>query len=435
IYMQLPYSEALRKRAAYVNVTRSRDAVLRDYEVWHPRGDWAVPSMAALLAAQVTHARFTTFPQRIRVNWHANHRLPWVSAVDLLPDEHTPCIEYEKDKKLPDLKGKIVLVGYDAEGINDIKPTPIDDRMPGVELHAEAVQNLIDGAWIRMPGDGFKYALSAILIALIGFSFWRGESVRDIDAVFTVTNVLLTASAIMSLSFTTYFTDVFTSIATSLTFFSLCRAYLTGMKGRALGSDYHVSELGKHGRLHVVLLLLRVSFGSDAGAIGRTSGAQRYWEKSEYRRRIRRVLYAHGYAKIHEGLIERKTFLASDFRDVILMICDAPTVEELRWEILHDLKLIKDELVKVADENRLDQVITASGVYVDLSGMDPEVRALTLQQTLGKLLLLPVTTSLRGFIAADVDCLPRYIQPKSNETSPDESQPSGEQPCPAPSES
>jgi hypothetical protein len=308
--------------------------------------------------------------------------------------------------------------------------------MPGVELHAEAVQNLIDSTWIRMPDDGFKYALSAFLITLIGFSFWRGESVRDIDAVFTVTNVLLTASAILSLSFTTYFTDVFTSIATSLTFFSLCRAYLTGMKGRALGSDDHVSELGKHGRLHVVLLVLRVSLGSDGGANGRNAGAQRYWETSDYRRRIRRVLYAHGYAKIHEGLIERKTFLASDFRDLILMICDAPSVEELRWEILHDLKLINDELVKVADANRLEQVVTAGGVYVDLSGMDPQVRSLTLQQTLGKLLLLPVTTSLHRFMAADVDCLPRYIQPKSEEASPDNSPPSsGEQPCATPSES
>jgi adenylate cyclase len=431
IDMQLPYSEALRKRAGSVNITRSHDAVLRDYDVWHTRGDWAVPSMAALLAAQVTHARFTTFPQSIRVNWHANHRLPWVSAVDLLPDEHTPCLA--KGQKLPDLKGKIVLVGYVAEGINDIKPTPIDDQMPGVEIHAEAVQNLIDGMWIRMPDDGFKYALSAILIALIGFSFWRGDSVRDIDAVFTVTNVLLTASAIVSLSFTTYFTDVFTSIATSLTFFSLCRAYLTGMKGRALGSDDHVSELGEHGRLHVVLLLLRVSVGSDGEAIGGTSGKQRDWEKSEYRRRIRRVLYAHGYAKIHEGLIERKTFLASDFRDVILMICDAPSVEELRWEIQHDLKLIDVELSKIADADQMEQIMTANAAYVDLSDLDDQTRAISLQNTLGKVLQMPAATSLRAFVAADVDCLSRYVYP--NEHISQTASSSEEPPCAMPSES
>jgi CHASE2 domain-containing sensor protein len=430
IDMQLPYGEAMQERAASADIARAGDGVMRDYTVWETRGDWAVPSMAGLLAAQVTHAKFTSMPPSIRLNWHANHRLPKVSAVDLLPDEHTPCIEFEKDKKLPDLKGKVVLVGYVATGINDYKPTPIDNQMAGVELHAEAVENLIDNTWIRMPDDGFKYLLSAVLILAIGLSFWRGESARDIDAVFTVTNVLLTATAILALTFTNFFIDVFTSIGTSLTFFGLCRTYLAGMKGRALGSDDHVPELGYKGRLHVVLLLLRVSVRTDANALARNPEARRYWERSEYRRRIRRILYAHGYAKIHEGLIERKTFLASDFRDVILMVCDAPSVEELRWEILHDLKLISDELGRIADENRLDQVTTASAAYVDLSELDQQTRAISLQNTLGKVLQMPASTSLRGFIAADVDCLPRYVQPKSNE-----SQPSGEQPCATPSES
>jgi hypothetical protein len=142
------------------------------------------------------------------------------------------------------------------------------------------------------------------------------------------------------------------------------------------------------------------------------------------------VLYAHGYGKLHEGLIARKTWLASDFRDVVLMICDAPSVEELRWEILHDLNLINDELNEIADENRLEQVVTASGVYVDLSEKDSSARAMALQNTLGRLLLLPATTSLRAFIAADVDCLPRYLKPSIDETLS-----TGESSCATPSES
>ncbi|HEY2345897.1 MAG TPA: CHASE2 domain-containing protein [Xanthomonadaceae bacterium] len=426
--MQLPYGAAMRERAGFVNITRSGDGVVRDFDVWKPAGGWAVPSMAALLAAQVTHRPFTAFPQSIRVNWHANHRLPVVSAVDLMPDEHTPCLK--PGQKLPDLKGRIVLVGYVASGINDYKPTPIDKEMEGVKLHGEVVENLVDGTWIRMPDDRLKYALSAVLVTLIGLSFWRGESARDIDAVFTVTNLVLTAAAILSLTFTDYFIDVFTSIGISLTFFGLCRTYLAGMKGRALGSDDHVPELGHKGRLHVVLLLLRVSVGKDLTAAGRNPEARRFWERNEYRRRIRRMLYAHGYAKIHEGLIERKTFLASDFRDVILMVCDAPTVEELRWEIVHDLKLISEELARIADETRLEQIVTASAAYVDLSELDQATRAISLQNTLGKVLQMPATTSLRAFLAADVECLPRYVYPSAQQA-PNP----GEPPCAMPSES
>ncbi len=435
IGMDLPFGAAMRNRSGFVNITRAGDGVMRDFDVWQQAGDWGVPSMAALVAAQATHRKFTYFPQSIRLNWRTKpqNRLQIVHAVDLLPDEHTPCLK--QGEKLPDLKGKIVMVGYVASGINDFKPTPIDAQMAGVELQAEAVENLVSSTWIRMPAPGFKYGLAAVLVILIGFSFWRGEPSQDIDAVFTATNLVLTAIAMLMLTFTTYFFDIFTSVGYSLAFFGICRTYLAGMRGRALGNDDHVKELGEGDRLHIVLLILRVNVGRDLEVVGNNPEARRFWETNEYRRRIRRILYAHGYGKMHEGLIERKTWLASDFRDVVLMICDAPSVEELRWEILHDLNLINDELVKVADENRLDQVVTASGVYVDLSGMDPQVRSMTLQQTLGKLLLLPVTTSLRGFIAADVGCLPRYIQPKSEETSPDEPLPSGEQPCATPSES
>jgi adenylate cyclase len=431
ISMQLPFGDAMAMRSGSVNILRAGDGVMRDFDVWKQAGDWGVPSMAALVAAQATHRKFTDFPQSIRLNWRTKpqHRLPIVHAVDLLPDAHTPCLE--AGQKLPDLKGKIVMVGYVASGINDFKPTPIDSQMAGVELQAEAVENLVSNSWIRMPAPGFKYALAALLVILIGFSFWRGEPSQDVDAVFTATNLALTVIAMLMLTFTTFFFDIFTSIGTSLAFFGICRTYLAGMRGRALGNDDHVKELGEGDRLHIVLLILRVSVGPDIDVVGGNPNARRFWEANEYRRRIRRILYSDGYGKMHEGLIERKTWLAADFRDVILMICDAPTVEELRWEILHDLNLINDELVKIADENRLEQVVTASAVYVDLSGMDPQTRAMSLQNTLGRLLLLPVTTSLRGLIASDIDCLPRYQHKPTN--TPETTSSEEPLPCPAPS--
>lgn len=427
--IQLPYSANLRDHAGFVNIGRSGDGVIRDFGLWKQSGDWAVPSLSALVAAQYLHRKVTQFPQSIRLNWRPSHPLPVVSAVDLLPDEHTPCLK--PGQKLPDLKGKIVMVGYVASGINDFKPTPIDPEMAGVVLQGEAVENMVGDTWIRMPHEGFKYLLSALLIAFIGFEFWRGEPSQDIDAIFTATNLVLTATALLTLTFSPYFFDIFTTVGTSLTFFGFCRTYLAGMRGRALGNDDHVPELGEHGRLHVVLLIVRVSVGEHLEVAGKDPELRRFWETNEYRRHIRRSLYAHGYAKIHEGLIERKTFLASDFRDVILMVCDAPSVEELRWEILHDLKLIDRVLADIADENRIEQVISANGAYVDLSDLDQATRAISLQTTLGKVLQMPTDTSLRAFIAADVPCLPRYVYPGDTPKSATEEPP----PCDIPSES
>jgi hypothetical protein len=55
----------------------------------------------------------------------------------------------------PLIKDRIVLLGVAYSGSNDLVPTPIHGRLPGVYLHAMALDNLItqDGGYIRKPPD------------------------------------------------------------------------------------------------------------------------------------------------------------------------------------------------------------------------------------------------------------------------------------------
>ena len=59
-----------------------------------------------------------------------NSRRYYVSAVDIINGK------VGKDR----LSGKLGILGTSATGLKDIRPTPVEDRMPGVEIHA----NLID---------------------------------------------------------------------------------------------------------------------------------------------------------------------------------------------------------------------------------------------------------------------------------------------------
>ena len=56
------------------------------------------------------------------------------------------------NKKIPKeaLKDKILLVGYTdtAKGLYDLRSTPLDPNLPGVEIHATAIQNLIDNKFM-----------------------------------------------------------------------------------------------------------------------------------------------------------------------------------------------------------------------------------------------------------------------------------------------
>src|SRR5208283_6165114 len=66
------------------------------------------------------------------------------------------------------LAGKIVLVGATAHGLGDRGVTPVDGDMPRVEIHANAIDNMMQGDFIRRPIEAQGIALgAAILIGVL----------------------------------------------------------------------------------------------------------------------------------------------------------------------------------------------------------------------------------------------------------------------------
>ncbi len=70
-----------------------------------------------------------------------------------------------KGRLSPELfRGKIILVGATAIGINDIRVTPYSTVYPGTEIHANVIDNILRGNFIRRPGWTALFDLSAILL-------------------------------------------------------------------------------------------------------------------------------------------------------------------------------------------------------------------------------------------------------------------------------
>lgn len=65
----------------------------------------------------------------------------FVSAADMLDGKFDPEL----------LKNKLVLVGVTGVGMLDDQATPIGQRMPGVEVHAQVLENIFDNQFLRRP--------------------------------------------------------------------------------------------------------------------------------------------------------------------------------------------------------------------------------------------------------------------------------------------
>jgi adenylate cyclase len=81
----------------------------------------------------------------------------------------------QPDADLSDLAGKIVLIGSSASLLGDIVATPLDPSTPGVEAHAQLLEQILSGVTLERPdwAPGAELivgaALSLLLAALLPF--------------------------------------------------------------------------------------------------------------------------------------------------------------------------------------------------------------------------------------------------------------------------
>lgn len=110
-------------------------------------------------------------PTDINGQLAVNYRGPsstfdYISAVDII----------KGDFNLADIEGKIVLIGTSAAGLLDLRIMPYDSIYPGVEVHANVIDNIIAGDFIHTPAVApainiiLIFILSIVVVIAIGYS-------------------------------------------------------------------------------------------------------------------------------------------------------------------------------------------------------------------------------------------------------------------------
>ena len=71
------------------------------------------------------------------------------------------------DFKAEDVEGRIAIVGTSAAGLLDIRATPLDPATPGVEVHAQAIEQVAAGTYLLRPdfSDSIEHLFVVVLCA------------------------------------------------------------------------------------------------------------------------------------------------------------------------------------------------------------------------------------------------------------------------------
>ncbi len=196
----LPEFAAGADRLGFVNITADADGTFRRYDLLRP---WGPPGEPAKLQPSLAlAAALAAFPER-ELAWNGGAlqfgptALPLAVDARLLLNLRGPAFTFKPVKFVNILESitradtgepplypadtfrdAIVLVGIHAEGLEDAHPTPLDAQLPGVELHATALDNLL-------AGDAIKAPRSELLLASLA-------ATAAVTVVFALTNMAWT---------------------------------------------------------------------------------------------------------------------------------------------------------------------------------------------------------------------------------------------------
>lgn len=159
-------SQPAAMRGGLINFTPDSDGVGRHHWLWRDRSGWRFPSMPARVLESVNHV--LPGPQKVMLNW----RKGWqhISYVDLYLDSQRE----HPIRPADEFKGKIVVIGTAAPGLQDLRVTPLATTYPGVEVLATAFDNLDRGDWLREVPRSWALLLALGLIGLVALGFRRG---------------------------------------------------------------------------------------------------------------------------------------------------------------------------------------------------------------------------------------------------------------------
>ncbi len=127
---------------------------------------------------------------QIWMKFGKHDRSLYISAKDVLNGS------VEKQK----LRGKLAFLGTSAIGLLDIKATPLDAAIPGVEVHAQLLQNMLDKNYITRP----SWAIGAEVVAMVLVGLLMVALVPFLGAIWTLVLALGTIPVLIGLSWWSY---------------------------------------------------------------------------------------------------------------------------------------------------------------------------------------------------------------------------------------
>jgi adenylate cyclase len=151
-----------------------RDGIVRRAPVIMHAGDAFVPSLALEMLRVATNSNSPVIRSdkngiqgvnfsRFRLPTDRQGRL-WIYFNHTDPERYVSARDVLHGRVSDDrIRGKLVLVGTSAIGLLDLRTTPLDSVIPGVEVHAQVIENVLTNSLLSAP----SWAIGAEIVTAV----------------------------------------------------------------------------------------------------------------------------------------------------------------------------------------------------------------------------------------------------------------------------
>jgi adenylate cyclase len=92
-----------------------------------------------------------------------------------------------------DIEGRMMLVGTSAPGLLDLRATPVDAQVPGIDIHAQVIETLLTGRFLERP----DYAVALEQLIILAFGLMLAFLLPRVSAISSAAIGFLTVGAIL----------------------------------------------------------------------------------------------------------------------------------------------------------------------------------------------------------------------------------------------
>ncbi len=165
-----------------INWVPDRDQVIRRVPLLFSQSDAVVPSLV-LEALRVSQGASTymvrSTPSGVNEVRIGDYVIPtdarssiWIHFRPSERNRYVPAWRVlSGDAAASAINGKIVLIGASASGLMDLRATPLDASIPGVEVHQQALEQILSGRFLTRPDFAPAVELLVALLAVLLLAF------------------------------------------------------------------------------------------------------------------------------------------------------------------------------------------------------------------------------------------------------------------------